>query len=223
VSKIIEALKTMSPDAAVDWAKMLSGKVWGFKLNTMLYNDLSLIKHLKEYGNVMADAKVYEIPDDMANSVKHLVNAGADIVTVHCTPMWIPKEVCLFEKIVGVTILTSFSLENCRAVYGTVPSAKVAWFMKKLSPVGYKYFVCSAADLRAKRVAGLVKAGKVFPICPSIRMPEQIVKGDDQVRTATPQEAEKLGVHLIVVGRPISQADDPIAVVDKINSEMIIK
>lgn len=219
MKKIIIALKTMSPDEAVDWAKMLSGKVWGFKLNTMLFGDLSLIKRMKSYGNVMADAKVFEIPDDMENSVIHLVNAGADIVTVHCSALWTPPTY-IVDKVVGVTVLTSFDNAKSRSVYGTVPSAKVGWFMQQLVPVGYKYFVCSALDLRSKKVKGMVQAKQILPICPSIRLRDQEIALDDQARKMTPGDAVRCGAHLIVVGRPITQADDPVAVVDQINEEI---
>ena len=219
MNRIIVALKTMKADEAVEWAKMLAGKVWGFKFNTMLYGDLSFIKRVKEYGNIMADAKVYEIPQDMENSVYHLVKAGADIVTVHCSALWTPPPY-LQDKVVGVTVLTSFDNAKSRAVYGTVPSAKVGWFMKQLQPVGYKYFVCSALDLRSKKVAGMVKAGQILSICPSIRVAEPDIEGGVHSRKMTPGDAVRAGAHLIVVGRPILQADDPISIVDIINKQI---
>lgn len=186
----------------------------------MLYGDLSIIRELKEYGNVMADPKIYEIPDDMEHGVRRILDAGADIVTVHCSPLWEPP-MDLTDRVVGVTVLTSFDNQKCREVYGTTPSLKVSWFMKKLVPFGYQYFVCSAADLRSAAVNGLVKAGKIKPICPSIRLSDQIIEGDDQAlsRKVTPAQAIACGAELIVVGRPIQTAEDPLAVVDRINSE----
>jgi orotidine-5'-phosphate decarboxylase len=219
-SRIIVALKVMSPGEALKWAKLLSGKVWGFKLNTMLFQGMELINDLKEFGHVMADAKVFEIPDDMDNSVRFLLNAGADFVTVHMAADWQPPA-DLADKVAGVTVLTSFDDAKCARVFGHNKSIfQVEDFVSRAIDLRYKKIVCSAADLRNESINTMIKNAKIAAICPSIRMEGSVVKGDDQVRKATPCEAVKLGTRFLVVGRPIFQASDPIAVVDTINYEV---
>ena len=221
MSRIIFAMKTMPEDKALDIAKQLSGKVWGFKLNTMLFGNLGLIKKLKEFGNVMADAKVFEIPEDMENSVRLLINAGADIVTVHCAPLWeAPSD--LIDKVVGVTVLTSFDDHKTRLIFGCDIPTEIYIMMSKTAELGYRWHVCSASDLREDRAKSIIKRYGTKPICPSIRLSDQEIIGDDQnqSRKASPSEAMILGAELIVVGRPILRAEDPIAVVDRINYEV---
>lgn len=219
MNRIIFAMKIMNENEALSIAEKLSGKVWGFKLNSMLFGNLSLIKKLKQFGNVMADAKVYEIPEDMENSVRVLVDAGADIVTVHCSPLWKAPDY-LVDKVVGVTILTSFDDEKCSSVYGRTVNEQIYWMVEQVFNLNYKMIVCSALDLRSLELRKLIRKTGIKPICPSIRLSDQIIHGDDQVRKATPSEAINFGAELIVVGRPILQASDPISVVDKINMEI---
>ena len=49
----------------------------------------------------------------------------------------------------------------------------------------------------------------------------QILKKDDQVRITTPQDAKKLGSNFIVVGRPITQADDPVSAYERCLKEFV--
>lgn len=220
MSRIIVALKDKTPGEAIDWARTLEGKIWGVKLNDILRNDLSFIQDIKQYCNVMADPKVFEIPEDMEIQVRKLVEAGSDIVTVHLSAFWTPPE-DIVDKVVGVTVLTSFDDEKCLRVYGIANvTSKVNNFIIDAAELGYKWVVCSAADLRDISIKYCIQLNDLKVICPSIRMSDVQVVGDDQVRTATPTEAIKLGANFLVIGRPILQADDPVEMVDRINEEI---
>jgi len=220
MNKIMVALKDMPVEEALKWAELFQGKVWGFKLNTMLYRGVDpLINKMKKFGNVMADAKVFEIPDDMENTVRYLVSAGADLVTVHLTADWKPPK-DLVDKVVGVTILTSFNDEMAYRVYGYENTSDgVAQTLRRAFDYGYKNVVCSAFDLRVNRIKKIISKAKFNVICPSIRMADVVVKNDDQKRTATPREAVDLGANILVIGRPIMNAEDPVSIINRINAE----
>ena len=89
---------------------MAKGMIWGIKVSDMLYsNDVVKIVSLlrNEYKlNVMADVKLHDIPSTMENCISKLVDAGADIVTIHCSSNFRPKNAGLLKYIAGVTILT---------------------------------------------------------------------------------------------------------------------
>ena len=81
--KIIVALDGISEKEALRMAKILKGRVWGFKVNDLLFEDGRIIAKLKKFGNVFADAKLHDIPNTVGNSVARLSRAGADMITVH--------------------------------------------------------------------------------------------------------------------------------------------
>jgi len=75
---IVNAIKKVDP-------KM----IWGFKVNDLLIeHGVNIIQDLTHKGfNVMADPKLYDIPNTMSNSLKRLITAGAKIITVHCSSL----------------------------------------------------------------------------------------------------------------------------------------
>jgi orotidine-5'-phosphate decarboxylase len=87
--------------------------IWGIKISDMMYGgDVPrMISDLKtEFGfGVMVDAKLHDTPTTMENSADRLINAGADIVTVHCSANFRPKKAEILRHISGVTALTSFT------------------------------------------------------------------------------------------------------------------
>ena len=70
--------------------------IWGVKINDMLYsgNASQILTSLRDdFGlGVMADVKLHDIPTTMENSIAKLVGAGADIVTIHCSSNFRPKD-----------------------------------------------------------------------------------------------------------------------------------
>lgn len=82
---LIIALDGITSKEALEIARKLKGRVWGFKIGDLLYQDNSLIQKLKKFGHVFVDVKLYDIPNTVANSVKRLSRAGADMITVHAS------------------------------------------------------------------------------------------------------------------------------------------
>jgi orotidine-5'-phosphate decarboxylase len=84
VSKIIVALDRLEISHALNLASLLSGHVWGFKVNDLLLEyGCQIIPWLGVHGNVFADAKLHDIPQTMVHGVQVLADAGADLITVH--------------------------------------------------------------------------------------------------------------------------------------------
>jgi orotidine-5'-phosphate decarboxylase len=180
-------------------AKILKGLVWGFKVNDLLYENVSIIRELKKYGGVFVDVKLYDIPNTVANSVKRLSKAGADIITVHASGgiemMKSAKKNSGKSKIIAVTILTSSSLNS--------PNQQVVKLAKEAIEAGLDGIVCSGHELKAvNRLSGIKSRLKIVP---GIR-PKWYKAKDDQKRKMTPNEAIKLGADYLVIGRPITKA-----------------
>ena len=205
MSQIIVALDGMSEKKSLSLAEKLSGLVWGFKVNDLLFEDPRIIKKLKKFGNIFADAKLHDIPNTVSNSVSRLALLGADIITVHASGgremMRAAKKAAGKSKIIAVTVLTSVTGNQKKIVLKLAHEAQAA----KLDGI-----VCSAQEVR-------YISARMLKIVPGIRLKPSVSK-DDQKRTATPTEALKAGASLLVVGRPITQAKDPIKIIKEINA-----
>lgn len=209
---IIVALDGMKGKEAINIAKDLEGLVWGFKINDILFENKNIIKKLKRYGNVFADAKLYDIPNTVGNSVKRLATAGADIITVHTSGgnemLQVAKANAGKSKIIGVTVLTSFKDGNKTKIKKLINDAIKA----KLDGI-----VCSGHELGV--ISKINNSKKLLKIIPGIR-PVWYKKKDDQKRIMTPKEAVGLGADYLVIGRPITSSKDVKAAVEKILLEL---
>lgn len=221
-SRIIVALKGMNVFEAVDLANKLKDRVWGFKINDLLLDGPGVINELKKnVPFIMADAKTFEIDDDMMNEVKKIIGFGADIVTVHCAADFNPHDLEISKKLVGVTVLTTFDHDRCVKIFNRSVDIQIHNFVDNVAlRYGYGYVVCSAQDLLDKTLSMKIKEANVKTICPAIRPVWIEVKNDDQKRALTPAEAIRAGADYLVIGRPIVKSNDPIYTVEMINREI---
>ena len=191
----------ISVDRAFLIANKLSGKVWGFKVNDLLFEDVDIIRRLKKFGKVFAEAKLYDIPNTVSNSVRRLSKAGADMITVHASGGVIMMKAAKLaggkSKILAVTVLTS---------RGGNPgeTSKLTRYAIK---AGVDGIVCSGQDLVSIR--DIRESKKLLKVVPGIR-PNSYKNKDDQKRTVTSKEAIERGADYIVIGRPILNAKDPL-------------
>jgi len=203
-SRVIVALDGISEKEALRIAALLKGKVWGFKVNDLLFEDPKIIRKLKKFGNVFADAKLYDIPNTVANSVRRLSAAGADMITVHASGgvkmMKAAKDNSGHSKILAVTVLTSF---------GGNQKKNVLKLAKEAEKAGVDGIVCSGNELK------YLKRFRLLKVVPGIR-PKDYNRKDDQKRTMTPKEAVKNGADYLVIGRPIISSKDPLQILKEI-------
>ncbi|HVZ10854.1 MAG TPA: orotidine-5'-phosphate decarboxylase [Candidatus Paceibacterota bacterium] len=196
---VIVALDGMTETEALKFAKLLAGKIWGFKINDLLFSDIDLIRKLKPYGRVFADAKLHDIPNTVANGVRRLAEAGADIITVHASGgIEMMKAACRNSKpakIVAVTVLTS-----------APDNKKVTQLVRDAAAAGVGGIVCSGRDLAI--IQQIPAARSLLKVVPGVR-PDGYAKKDDQKRIVTPAYARASGADFIVIGRPIIAASDP--------------
>lgn len=220
--RVIVALDNLDESSALELAATLSGTVWGFKVNDLLLQcGVSILEKLRAHGGVFADAKVHEIPNTTRNSVKRLASAGASIITVHASGggamLAAAKEAAGDTMVCAVTVLTSLSDADTRSIYSSTSQEAVIKFASIASQSGIDGVICSPQELIAlnedKRCKELIK------VCPGVR-PDWYATPDDQSRVATPAAAIKDGASLLVVGRPIVSAKDPLAAAKRIEDEI---
>ena len=180
----------------------------------------TLVKELKEMGfKIFLDLNLHDIPNTVEKAMKNLSSLGVDIVNVHSEGgiemMKAARrgldstEAGKKTKLIAVTILTSISneiLKNELLVDADV-SLVVKKYASNAKEAGLDGVVCSALE------APIIKEMGLISVTPGIRFADD-AKGD-QKRVATPAYAKELGATYIVVGRSITQAEDPVAAYDR--------
>ncbi len=197
-NRIIVSLDGMSVNKSLNIARILKGKVWGFKINDLLYEDLDVIKEFKKYGKIFVDVKLYDIPNTVSNTINRLSKLHIDIITIHSSGgikmMKAAKSASKKSKIVAVTVLTSKELKYKNEVIDLVKDA----IKSKVDGI-----VLSGHELHS--IKDIKGSNKLIKIVPGIRPKSYQVK-DDQNRVMSPFEAFKFGADYIVIGRPITQS-----------------
>ena len=181
-----------------------------------------IVSYLKDLGHsVFLDLKLHDIPNTVKSAMKVLSHLGVDMTNVHAAGgvemMKAAREGLGKEaKLIAVTQLTSTSEEQMRDFQNIQTSLQesVIHYAKKTAEAGLDGVVCSAQEVKLIKEA----TNKDF-ICltPGIR-PAGAAVGD-QKRVMTPADAYQIGSDYIVVGRPITQDEDPVAAYHAIKDE----
>lgn len=206
-------------------AESLQGLGVIIKVNSILRAyGYGLIQQLHDLGlRVFADLKLNDIPETMELDAAMLAVLKPEILTVMCGAsslgMRRVKDVLGDQTLVlGVTVLTSMDKPHCNAVYVTDPEETVVR-LARLAFVGHADgLVLSPQEVATVRAVQELDAFRL--VTPGIRPAWASVAGDDQKRVATPAEAITAGAERIVVGRPITQATDPRAAVERTLAEI---
>jgi len=180
----------------------------------------SAVERLQRLGaGVFLDLKLHDIPNTVELAASRCAEMGARYFTVHATggPAMLRAAQAGAEKgaakngvpvpqVLAVTVLTSLSVGDLEAIGFEVSPRELALRLGRLAVgCGIAGLVCSAQEVGDLRSA---LGAKPILCTPGIRMPEG-ARGD-QERVATPQEALRSGANLLVVGRPIHAAQDPV-------------
>ena len=220
--RVILALDGMSKAQALELARMLEGALWGCKVNDLLLDEgLEIVRGLKKFGRVFADPKLHDIPNTVANGVKKLAAAGADLITCHASGgqkmLTAAAKAAGAAKILAVTVLTSLGEEDTRQIYRSNVREAVTDFARSALAAGVAGVVCSPNELSLLAQEPVLRS--LLKVTPGVR-PLWHVKPDDQTRVTTPAEALRQGADYIVVGRPVIEHGDPREAVRLLNEEL---
>lgn len=218
--RLIVAIDTDDFDKAKELIDQLEDSVDIFKVGLEQYvaTKGKTVDYLKEKGKkIFLDLKFHDIPNTMKSAVRAAVRDNVWLMTIHVSDLEGMRQCALVAKeeaerlniekpiIVGVTVLTSLSNEDLQDIGCNMTTEELAIKRAKLAKEsGIDGVVCSA-----KEVDKIVEAcGKDFvTVCPGIR-PATSSAGD-QKRVVTPAQAIKNGAQYLVVGRPITQSENP--------------
>ena len=188
----------------------------------------AIVREIKARGHkIFLDLKLHDIPNTVKKAMAVLSGLDVDMTNLHAAGTRAMMEAALEgltrpdgtrPLLIAVTQLTSTSQERMESDL---------LIEKPLDQVVMHYAKCAAESGLAGVVCSPLEAGKVHEVCgkdfvtvtPGVRFAD----GDagDQVRITTPAKAKELGSDYIVVGRPITQAADPVAAYRRCVSEFV--
>jgi orotidine-5'-phosphate decarboxylase len=222
--RIIFALDVSSHEEAMKLVEKLDGEIKFFKVGLQLFlaGWFKTIDAIIERGNkVMVDLKFFDIPETVKLAVDQLKNRGVTFATVHGNDPILKAAIQDKNglKILAVTVLTSFGENDMRdmGMTGSIEDLVLLRSRKALK-IGCDGVVSSALEASPLRN----ELGNNFLIVtPGIRPGANIEDSDDdQKRIATAKEAILNGADYVVIGRPIRNSNDPVALIKKIQTEI---
>ena len=170
---------------------------------------------------VFLDLKLHDIPATVQRAVARAASLGVRYLTVHAAggePMLRAAVEAAGDalQIVAVTVLTSMDERDLRATgVDAAPQAQAMRLARLAYAAGVRTFVCSPVEVgQLKQALG----SDARFITPGVR-PAQAERGD-QKRVCTPSQAIANGADLLVIGRPIRDAPDPVAAASAIAQEI---
>jgi len=226
-SPVIVALDYATAESALDMAAQLTPSQCRLKVGKELFTRAGpgLIEALtKREFEVFLDLKFHDIPNTVARACAAAADMGVWMVNVHASTGRRAMEqaantLAQFSNaplLTAVTVLTSFSQSELQEIHpGEQLEQRVSRLASLAQDCGLDGVVCSAHEastLRAER-------GPSFAlVTPGVR-PLGSDAGD-QTRIMTPSDAMQAGSSHLVIGRPITQALDPVAALQQINQTL---
>ncbi|MGH9593453.1 MAG: orotidine-5'-phosphate decarboxylase [Bryobacteraceae bacterium] len=217
---------------ALQLAQRLAGLAGIFKIGKQLFTaeGPESVRQVAALGSgIFLDLKFHDIPNTVAGAIRSAVALpGLSLVNVHTlggAEMMRAAAAAMPSganrpKLLGVTILTSMDAKAMAQVgISGPPAARVIRLAKLAQKSGLNGVVASGHEVKAIRKACgkdfLIVTGGIRPLQVGVR------KRDDQARVATPGATIQAGANYIVVGRPITAADDPVAAARAILDEIV--
>jgi orotidine-5'-phosphate decarboxylase len=225
---VIIALDTPDEKRALELVRLLKNRVGIFKVGLELFTSSgpSIVRRINEEGcRVFLDLKFHDIPNTVYGAVKQAARLGAFMLNVHASGgrkmmEWAKKAADeVFEgdrekrpKILGVTVLTSLDDEDLREMNIEKSSREQVLSLAKMAKeAGLDGVVASADEVREiKEFLG----EDFLVVTPGVR--PAFAAALDQKRVMTPLDAIKAGADYIVIGRPVTAAEDPLDALGKI-------
>jgi orotidine-5'-phosphate decarboxylase len=224
--KIIVALDFSQAVPALALAKKLDSAKCRLKVGKELFTSAGpqLVEKLQKLGfEIFLDLKFHDIPNTTAQACKVAAGLGVWMVNVHALGgkrmMEAAREALANiehrPKLIAVTVLTSMAQEDLHGIgINSSPAHMVTLLAGLARDSGLDGVVCSAQEASALRE----QYGKGFAlVTPGIRPAN--VAANDQSRIMTPRAALEAGSTYLVIGRPITQAPDPLQALQDILKE----
>ena len=229
---IAVALDVPTLDEAVELAAVLQGEVAVCKVGLELFgaHGPDAVRQVAEQAPVFLDLKLHDIPTTVRRAAQVLGGLGVAMLTVHAAGAADMVAAAVeglaaghdeagldgpAPIVLGVTVLTSMSDDDLASIGAPAAGEQVPALAALAVDAGAQGLVCAPRDLAVVRAA---VGPDVTLVTPGVRPADS--GDDDHARAATPAEAIAAGADLLVVGRPITRAEDPVRAARAIAAEL---
>ena len=224
--KIIVAIDTFDFEKANAILEQLNPDHCLVKIGSVVFNALgkSFLKHASSQGfKIFLDLKLHDIPNTVYETITGFNDCKIDMLTVHLSggekmlrkAMLAGKSIN--TKVIGVSMLTSLEEEDSLTLFGNTVEDQINNLFKIAVKVNIDGIVCSPHELE---IANTMLGSHSIKITPGIR---DITVEDDQARTMSAKEAIERGSTFLVIGRPITQAEDIAQALQNFNNSIYEK
>ena len=214
---IIVAIDETNLERATELVDNLDPKKCMLKIGSVTFNSIGkeIIFYVADKGfDIFLDLKLHDIPNTVKKSIEGISVLPISMLTIH-TSGGIDMMKAAMEavsdtkiKVFGVTALTSLNDDDTNSIFRRTTSDQVKKMLDLAELVGIDGVVCSPHELEFVN-----KKESLLSITPGIRLNNS---DDDQKRVMTPKEAIDLGADYIVIGRPITDAENIRKALDEI-------
>ncbi len=210
-SRIIVAIDTYDLAEANAILDQLDPTLCKVKVGSVVFNALgnSFLQSVSKRGfKIFLDLKLHDIPNTVSETILGFQNFSIDMLTVHLSggEKMLTKAMLAAKtidaKIIGVSILTSLEESDTLELFNNNLNDQITYLFKIAKKTNLDGIVCSPLELEK---ANTILEPNTIKITPGIR---EVKTDDDQARTMSAQEAIQKGASFLVIGRPITQADD---------------
>lgn len=211
-SPLIVALDTADRQRLLSLAAAVAPSAGLLKVGLQAFTALGpdVVREVARSRPVFLDLKLHDIPNTVAGAAQAAAASGAAMLTVHAAGGYdmvaAAAKAAPDVMILAVTVLTSLDDSDLAAVGQPSAAEQVPRLARLAVDAGAGGIVCSPAEVAAVRAA---VGSDVAVVVPGIRPAGSAA--EDQSRVATPAAAMAAGASHLVVGRPITNADDPAA------------
>ena len=187
------------------------------KIGSVSFNSIGhqIIYYAAEKGfDIFLDLKLHDIPNTVKKSIEGLSSLPISMLTIHTSGgkdmMMAAMEAVSGTqiKVFGVTALTSLNNDDTNQIFQRTTAGQVDAMLDLAQEAGIDGVVCSPQELELVN-----KRESLLSITPGIRLQDS---NDDQKRVMTPKEAINLGADFLVIGRPITEAENISEALDEI-------
>ena len=218
--KAFIALDATNNRKNIEVVNKLHKLVYGFKVGyRSFYNKdadklISEIKRKK--SKLFLDLKLHDIPNTVSSAIESLKNINPDFLTLHISggeemlksALKNIKKFNLKTKVLGVTLLTSLDGKDSKKIYGEKDTNKL---IKKLALIASNAkiagLICSGQDLKS-----LKSFKRLLKVTPGVKL---LDRKDDQKRVSFVHDAINSGANLVVIGRELINAQDPMKLLNE--------
>ena len=217
--KILISIET---EKALKTVPRIVDYVDGFKINHLMLEQVNKYAYPELFKKeLFIDCKLWDTPNTVETVTKRFIDKGATMTTI-CAHNGLDvferlKNLSADIRLVGVVSLTSWDYETERAVLRDVSYNVWQQCMAKLRNNNFQDLVCPVTELRTIKSLDFTGPSAFRYICPGIVFEKET---SGQARTGTPKQAKDEGASTIILGRTVTEAENPNEVLVKIKGSL---